>query len=123
MAAKNAGSCCAEPWCGILRTSASQIRPCAQNRLLAGRFDVASEQQPQPRHFDHDHQAAVILLRGLILVGSHMVHRSEHLQFRLPNAGAGTRQRRIHRNRLVAQPGCLIIAVSGPGGASGLSHS
>ena len=33
----------------------------AQNRLLARRFDVASEQQPEAGDRDHDHQAAVVL--------------------------------------------------------------
>jgi hypothetical protein len=45
-----------------------QVHPSAQDRLLTRRFHVAGKQQSQAGDLHHDHQAAVILLGGLILI-------------------------------------------------------
>ena len=45
----------------------TKVSASAENRLLAGWFHVAGEQQPQARDGDHDHQALVILGRGFVL--------------------------------------------------------
>jgi hypothetical protein len=47
-----------------------QIYSCAHNRLLTRRFHITGEQQPYARpSLTMNHQAAVILLGGLILIG------------------------------------------------------
>src|SRR5215204_6309568 len=86
---------------GNLEDISTKVHSGGQNRLLARRLYITGEQQPEAPHLDHDHQTAVILFRRLILIDGHMVDWAEHLQLRLPNAGAGTGERRVHRNALV----------------------
>ena len=100
-----------------------KIGAAVEDRLLTGWFDVTGEQQPQTGDRDHDHQAAVVLSGGLVLADSHMVHWSDHLQFRLANAALGYRRQARSPERRCSAASRLTIADSGPGGASGLTHS
>jgi hypothetical protein len=52
-----------------------KIGPTFDDRLLAGWFDIASEQQSQPGDSGHDHQAVVVLLGGFILACGYMLDR------------------------------------------------
>jgi hypothetical protein len=75
-----------------------EIHPCAQDRLLARRFHVTSQQHSQARRVDHDHQTAVILPRRLILICCEVADRTEYIEFGLTDAGAGTGQGRAQGN-------------------------